>query len=140
MQNGKERCLRFWHKLFAFSLTPTLSGRGRRGEHTRLACGFRRLAGIIQRQLNERALGGAPKAAREGACAPHFPFRGVSKIISSGSGERDGQRRHRATEGIGDGAEQLGFLGLQVTVGRDGGSGGFDELALQVDGHSGELA
>jgi len=45
--------------------------RGKRiGEHTRLACGFWRLAGIIQRRLTERALGGAPKAARGGACAP----------------------------------------------------------------------
>ena len=46
------------------------AGRGSCGEHTRLACGFRRLAGIIQRQLTARALGGAPKAARGGACAP----------------------------------------------------------------------
>ena len=49
---------------------PSPAGRGGRGEHTRLACGFRRPAGIVQRLLTIRALGGAPKAAREGACAP----------------------------------------------------------------------
>ena len=49
---------------------PSPAGRGSRGEHTRPACGFRRLTGIIHRQLTAPALGGAPKAAREGACAP----------------------------------------------------------------------
>ena len=63
---------------------PSPAGRGSDGEHTRPACGFRRLAGIIQRQLTARALGGAPKAAREGACAPHFDSFSLREKVAGG--------------------------------------------------------
>ena len=64
---------------FAFSLSPALSRWERElwaGSTRALPCGFRRLAGIVQWLLTTKALGGAPKAARGGACAPHsFSFR-----------------------------------------------------------------